>query len=270
MPGRRPLVAVVLLLAGGLLAVAGPAQADAVLLWRFEQRPAGLPATGEPAQTLAAADANLGVGPDGSRLDARVELGGVPAADTTADLHLRIGTVTDGRCRTDWEVVVPTLDPAGPATRDGTTIEVTVSMPQQESIDQRCGSVTLAAADGTVLDRLDDDQPGLVIADPGAQARIERVRDTRVRPWHWSTVWVRVGHHGADADGVRVIGTGRGLRVHGYTVRLDLRDGDAVWAPLEVRLRGTRARQLTITARPFGNLAFVFPGTREVLLRPTR
>ncbi|HEY0951493.1 hypothetical protein [Nocardioides sp.] len=270
MPRRRPLVAAVLLLVGGLLAVAGPARAEAIVFWRFEQRPAGLPATAEPARTLTSADAQLVVGPDGSRLSARVELGGVPSAETGADLHLRLGTLVDGGCRTDWELVVPTLEPTGPATRDGTTIQVAVSTPQQDDIGQRCGSVALLGADGIVLDRLDDDQAGTAIADPGAQARIERVRDTRVRPWHWSTVWVRVGHHGADADGVRVSGAGRGLRVHPYVVHLDLHDGDAVWAPLEVRLRGARARELHITARPFGNLPFVFPGRREVVLRPTR
>lgn len=270
MHGRRPLVAVVLLLVGGLLAIAGPASADMILLWHFEQRPAGLPATGEPAQTLSTADADLSVGRDGSALRATVELAGVPTPETAADLHLRIGTMADGACRTDWELVVPTVDPTGPATRDGSTIRVAVSTDRPEDTGPRCASVSLVGADGAVLDELGDDESGVVVADPGARSRIERVTGTRVRPGQWSTVWVLVGHRGSEADGVRVTGVGPGVRVQAYTARLTLHSGDEVWVPLRVRLRGERPRELTISARSFGDIAFAFPGTREVLLRPTR
>ncbi len=270
MHGRRPFVAVVLLLVCGLLALAAPAQGDAVLQWRFEERPAGLPATSEPAQTLASGYAALGIAREGSTVSATVELLGVPTPETQADLHLRIGTLDEsGACVTDWELVVPTLDPSGLASRDGTTVQIAASM-GLESVDSRCASVSLTTGDGTLLDRLEDSQSGMVIADPGAMARIKQVTGRHVRPHHWSTVWVLVGHRGADADGVRVTGAGPGLRVQRYTADVELHSGDQIWAPLEVRLRGGRARRLTITARPFGNLAFVFPARREVLLRPTR
>ena len=270
MPGRRPLAAVVVLLVGGLLAVGAPARADTVLLWRFEERPAGLPATQEPAQTLSGADASLYAGADGADLTATVELLGVPTEETRSDLHLRIGTVADGGCRTDWELVGPTLDPAGLASRDGTTIRVAVSMDQQKDAETRCGSVSLVGADGVVLDRLEDSQSSTVIADPGAAARVERVRNTSVRPGRWSTVWVRVGLEGADAQGVLVTGAGRGLRVRSYTAEVELHSGDEIWTPLGVRLRGSRARQLQISAQPFGHLAFAFIGTRQVWVRPVR
>lgn len=270
MHGRRPLVAVVLLLVGGLLALAAPAQGDAILQWSFEDRPAGLPATTEPAQTLASGYAALAVAPGGSRFSATVELLGVPTPDTGSDLHLRIGTVDEsGACVTDWELVVPTLDPSGLASRDGTTVQVAASM-GLESVDLRCASVSLVAADGTLLDRLEDDQSGLVIADPGAMARIKQVTGRHVRPHHWSTVWVLVGLRGAEADGVRVAAAGRGVRVRAHTVRLTLHDGDEVWAPLRVKLLTGRPTELRISARPFGYLAFAFTGRRDVLLRPVR
>lgn len=269
MHGRSPLVAAVLLLVGGLLALAAPAQGDVILQWRFEDRPAGLPATGEPAQTLASGYAALGVGPDGSRFSATVDLLGVPAPETRADLHLRVGTVDDaGACVTDWELVVPTLDPSGPASRDGTTIQVSAAMGRESTDAPRCASASLVAADGTMLDRLEDPQSGLVVADPGAMARIKQVTGRHVRPHRWSTVWVLVGHRGAEADGVRVTAAGAGVRVRGYTAELTLRDGDHVWAPVRVRVRGDRDRELRISARPFGDLAFAFPGSRTVLLRP--
>ena len=269
MRGRRPLVAAVLLL-GGLLAVPAPAHSEAILRWSFEERPDGLPATAEPARTLASGYAALAIGRGGSRLSAPVELAGVPTAETGSELHLRIGTVDEsGACVTDWELVVPTLDPSGLASREGTTLQVAASM-GLESIDLRCAAVSLVAADGALLDRLEDDQSGLIIADPGAMARIKEVTGRQVRPHHWSTVWVRVGHRGAEADGVRVTAAGAGVRVRGYTARLTLHQGDEVWAPLRVKLLSRRTAELRITARPFGYLAFVFPGTREVLLRPTR
>lgn len=270
MHGRSPLAAAVLLLVGTLLAVAAPAQADTILIWRLEQRPAGLPATTEPARTLARADADLTVGRDGSTLRATVELGDVPTAETGADLHLRIGTPQDGTCRTDWEVVVPTFDPSGPASREGAAIRIVMAMAQPTDTGTHCASAVLTAADGSVLDQLDDAAEMQVVADAGARARIERVTGTRVRRGHWSTVWVRIGHRGADADGVEVTGAGRGVRVRRYTVRVSLRAGDEVWAPLQVRLRGGDPRTVTFSARPFGDIAFAFPGTREVLLRPAR
>lgn len=250
--------------------MAAPAHGDTILVWRFEQRPAGLPATSEPAQTLAAARADLTIDSDGSTLRASVELGGVPVAETGADLHLRIGTPVDGACRTGWEVVVPTFEPSGPASRQGAAIEFAMVMGPDFDTGTHCASVSLTAADGSVLDQLDDAEEMLVIADTGARARIERVTGTRVHRGHWSTVWVRVGHHGAEAEGVQVTGVGRGVRVRAYTAHLTLHQGDEVWAPLQVRVRGERARELKISARPFGQIAFAFPGTRQIVLRPGR
>ncbi|WP_296602002.1 hypothetical protein [Nocardioides sp.] len=268
MHGRSPLVAAVLLLIGVLLLVPAPADADATL--DFDRRPAGLPATTEPAQTLSAADATLGTTSGGSALRAVVQLGGVPGAETAADLHLRIGTPVDGACRTDWELVVPTLEPTGFATRDGATIRIAASMEGREDLGLRCGSVALVGMDGAVLDQLDEDESGTVIVDPGSRSRIERVVGTAVRPGRWSTVWVRVRHRGADAVGVRITGRGDGVRARTHTEAVTLRDGGAAWVPLEVRLRGERPRRLTIRAWAVGDIAFAFPGTREVRLRPTR
>lgn len=272
MHGRSPLAAAVLLLVGALLGVAAPAGATTVWDWQFDQRPAGLPATAEPAHTLSSARASLAVEPETAVLRATVELAGVPTTATAADLRLELGTVEAGECRTDWALVVPTLDPTGPAARDGATIRVELSAPgpHDDPGARRCGSASLIGSDGVLLDRLDDDDAGVVIADPGAASRIRQVVGTRVRPGHWSTVWVQVGHRGAEADGVRVTGAGQGVQVRAHTTRLVLRSGDAVWVPLRVRLRGDRARELTISARPFGYLAFAFTARREILLRPTR
>lgn len=271
MHGRSPLAAAVLLLVGTLLAVTAPAGATTVLIWELDQRPAGLPTAAEPAQTLSSARASLAMDSDSAALEATVELGGVPTAETSTDLRLEIGTVEAGECRTDWELVVPTLEPTGPATREGATISVRLSTgPQEDTGSARCGSVSLLGPDGVVLDRLEDDDAGVVVADPGASSRIKQVVGTRVSAGHWSTLWVRVRHSGAEADGVRVSGTGRGVRVRTATTHLALRSGDEVWVPVRLRLRGHDARRVTVSARPFGDLAFAFPGTREVLLRPTR
>ena len=269
MHGRRPLVAAVLLL-GGLLAVPAPAQGDTILRWSLEERPAGLPTTSEPAQTLTSGYATLSIGRDGSAFSATVELGAAPTPDTASDLHLRVGTVDEsGACTTDWELVVPTLDPSGLASRDGTTVQVAASV-GLEPVGLRCAVASLVAADGTLLDRLEDAQAGVISADPGAMARIKEVTGRQVRPHHWSTVWVRVGHRGAEADGVRVTAAGAGVRVRGYTARVTLHQGDEVWAPLRVKLLTGRPAELRITARPFGYLAFAFPGTRTISVRPAR
>lgn len=268
MHGRSPFAAAVLLLVGVLLLVPAPANADATL--DFDQRPAGLPATTEPAQTFSAADATLGAASGGSALRAVVQLAGVPSAETAADLHLRIGTPVDGVCRTDWELVVPTLEPTGFATRDGSTIRIAASMDQREGLEPRCGSVVLVGADGAVLDQLDEDESGVVVVDPGSRSRIERVVGTHVRPGRWSTVWVRVRHQGADAAGLRITGRGDGVRARTHTEAVTLRDGGAAWVPLEVRMRGDRPRRLVIRAWAVGNIAFAFPGTARVRLRPAR
>lgn len=271
MHGRSPLAAAVLLLVSTMLAMAAPAGAATVLVWEFDQRPAGLPMSVEPAQTLSSGRASLAQGPESASLQATVELAGVPAAETSADLRLEIGTVEGGECRTDWQLVVPTLAPTGPASREGATISVALSTgPQEDLGSPRCGSVSLVGSDGVVLDRLEDADSGVIIADPGASSRIKQVVGTRVRPGHWSTLWVRVRHGGAEADGVRVSGGGRGVDVRSATARLTLHSGDEVWVPLRVRMRGDRARELTIRASPLGYLAFRFTARREVVLRPAR
>lgn len=268
MLGSRLPLAVALLVVAGLLTVAARAGANTAVFYRFHDRPSGMPATGEPARTLADARATLYTDPDSSDLTAWVELGAVPTPDTGAEVHLRLGTIEAGVCRLDWEVAVPTLDPTGLGSRDGTTVRIAASMAPLPYSETRCGSVSLVAPDGTLLDRLDDNEPGGAIDDPGAWSQIQGVTGTHVRPWRWSKVWVRVTHHGNDAEGVRVTGKGFGMRVQGYTVNLDLHDGDQVWAPLRVKLRGDRPRVLKITAMAFGNLAFVGQGLKEVQLRP--
>ncbi|GAW47720.1 MULTISPECIES: hypothetical protein [unclassified Nocardioides] len=263
MLGHRTSLVAVLLLVAGLLTIGPPAQALVIYTWRFDQRPADLPATTVPAQTLVSASASLHDHGDSAHFQASVELGAVPDATTDATLHLAIGTVDGDACRTEWELVVSTLSPSGPAVRDGTSIRVASTLLDGGPFGPaRCGSVTLLSPDtDATLDRLEG-EAATGIADPGGRATVTQVLERGVTPGHWDRVWVRVRYAGTDADGVVVDGKGDGVRVKPHTDRQPLVDGDERWVPLRVRLVGDRRVRLSVTATPFGNL--FRPGARPM------
>ena len=57
----------------------------------------------------------------------RVTLGGVPAEQDAATLHLALGTTDDetGSCVPGWETSVPTWDPDGGSTGGSADLDVT-------------------------------------------------------------------------------------------------------------------------------------------------
>ncbi|MEP9363931.1 hypothetical protein ABLE68_13265 [Nocardioides sp. CN2-186] len=256
------------LVVGGL--GAAPADASISYSWRFDSRPAGLPAATVPAQTLvfAAAGAESGEGP--AQLRAEVVLGGVPDASTKSYLEIALGVVQDdGTCAMDWQLTVPTDEPGGPVTRGGDRLSISTTLAPLDFVD-RCGWVQLTAADGTVLDRLDAPGAGTAIGDPGGVIRIRAVDGLRVQPHQWARIWVRIGYHGSPAHAVRLSGKGRGVDVRTTLQDVELRDGDSLWIPLRVRLTRSAPAQVALDALPRGYLAFPQAGHRDVVLRPAR
>ncbi len=264
MLGRTLPTAVAGLLVAGLLSIASPA--GAVEYWSFDERPDGFPAAGAaPAQTLTSARANLHGGAEGA-FDATVELGAVPDESSAARLVLDIGSVQDGSCVSRWTLSVSTLDTSGPASRDGAAISIHTGANDEPGAP--CGSVSVVAPDGTVVDRLDETEGSTAIADPSGRTKVTQVRGTTVRCERWSTVWAQVEYTGADADGVRVSGSGQHLRARSHVVRIGLESGDRIWVPLRVRVDGPQARRLRIVTSPVGDLAFVHPRIHRVRIRP--
>lgn len=260
------------LLLGSLLAVASPAHAWNALLWRFDDRPAGFPTSTDPAQTLESARASLEQNEKG-RFDARVTLGAAPDASTGTAVRIVLGRTVGADCVADWEQTFPTFDPGGPATRDGSTITIQAAL-GQVAYDSSCGFVEVASlADGTVLDRLEThDVVTIADAGGGGQSTVKQVKNRTVEPRRWSTVWVQVHYIGDDADGVTVSGAGDGVTVRERTHRAALTWGERVWVPIQVKLRGDRARRVTFVATAFGNGA-VWPPEDvplTVTIRPTR
>lgn len=254
----------------GLITVAAPADASASYWWRFVERPAGFPATADPALRLASADATLDIDETGA-FAATVVLGAIPGEAVGTTIRIALGQSVDGSCVTDWEQTVPAFAPGGPATRDGDRILVGATIGSAD-YENGCGSVSLVSAEGTVLDRLEAPHLDLVIADPGGRAAVTAVSNRAVDPGRWSTVWLRIEYDGNPADGLRLSGSspGRGVIVRQRTYPQRLVDGDRLWVPVRVRLLDGRAHRVTFRAWPFGDLAFPDAVSMTVRLKPTR
>lgn len=269
MLGPRTAFAAAAVLVVGLLGVAAPAHAGLEFDWQFAERPTGLPAGSDPARTLVWASAHLVQGEAGE-FDASVELGAVPDESTGAALRIALGQRVDGECVTNWEQTVPVLDPGGPASRDGSTITIHETIGFADYSDG-CGSVALLAlAGGAVLDRLDAPFADLVVSDPLGRASVTRVSNRAVEPNRWSTVWLRVDYAGGDADGLIASGQGARVTVRRSVHDLELAHGEQVWVPVQVRLRGHRARRVTFQAAPYGDLFRAEAAPLTVRLRPLR
>jgi hypothetical protein len=268
--GRRTSFASAALLVAGLLAVATPAHAEGQLSWQFEDRPAGLPASDDPALTLAAASAVL-LQDETGRFYATVVLGADPDESTGTAVRIALGHVSGDTCATDWEQTLPTYQPGGPASRDGSTITVDEAIGAADYADG-CGSVSLVAlADGRVLDRLDAPSVVNVVADHAGKATVTAVSNRSVTPGRPATVWLHVRYRGTgSADGVVVSGTGAAVIVRKRVHQVALEDGDDVWLPVQVRLLSRRAQRVTFEARPYGDLVRADAGPMTVRLKPTR
>lgn len=268
MLGRRTSLVAVAALVVGLLTVAAPAHAGLLFSWSFDERPPGFPV--DPALTLVSASALLEHDETG-RFTATVELGGVPDASSGTAVRIELGRYVGDVCVPDWSQTVPTYDPGGPATRDGTTLEVRQAIGLAD-YEGGCGSVTLVRLlDGVELDRLEAPLVTPVFSDEAGRATVTRVSNTRLEPGRRSTVWLRVRYAGSgDAEGLVVSGRGAGVVVRRSVQTVALADGDQVWVPVEVRLLSHRARTVTLRAVPFGDLLEAQAVPMTVRLRPIR
>lgn len=264
------LMGVVALVAAGVpVAVAGPASATLIDSWTFDQRPADLPATDDPARALESASGTVSYGPDGE-VDVQVTLGGVPDEQDTATLHLALGTPDGtGGCVPGWETSVPTWDPADGSTGGSADVDVTGTFAL--GVTWTCGEVWLSSADGAeTYDRLAGGVSGHLIADPGARLRLGSVSGTRVRPHRWQTLHLRVRSFGSPIDGVRVRGRGHDVRVRRSHIATPLEDRESTRIAVRVRLDASHRRRVQLEVTPYGYLAFPHPTTKLVWLRPVR
>jgi len=273
-PGRRRLRLRVVLVTSllGLSAVPllnEPAAADVGVDWAFDTRADGMPSTDVPARTIEQASATIwDSGEYGTSVHASVVLAGTPDDASAADLHLALGVPDNsGGCLVRWEVVVPTLDPTGAATRDGSAIAL--DHPLAPGEDYLCGyvAVTPTGATGPDYDRWDGHPGGQVVADSGGRAVIKDVQvPERVRPHRWVPVRMKVKARGSRVDAIRVAGYGRGVRAVPTLVPI-LRPGGSAALRLWVRLGVDAPRRVDIVATPYG-VAFPTEDHTTVVLHP--
>lgn len=263
------------LLLASLLAVAPAADAESYR-YRFDHRPDGLPATEEPAQTLVSAAADIRTATD-STLDAGVVLGAEPTVATDALLRLALGEVRDGTCHETWAVEVSTFEPTGIASRTGTTISLEADDVQDVRAGVWCGSVSVLSADGsrTVLDRLEEpSEDEMVVDDTGGAGTVLKVRNQRVEPGRWATLWMLVDYEGDDAQGYSVYGRPDRddigfVEAKSSQFRSELVWGSRTWVPVQVRLTGKKPRRIELYARPYV-AGWSSSVTKVVTIRPTR
>ncbi|WP_343907667.1 hypothetical protein [Nocardioides aquiterrae] len=169
--------------AAGLLA-APPASADAYVRWTYDSRPAGMPATADPARTLDSARATVRKHSGEARVEATVRLAATPQASDD-EVHLVLGSVDDtGACVPDADVSAPVDDSA--------TVDIDAAVPSLIQ-DHPCSYVTVVdPASSTALDRLDGWNDGVVIVDPALPLTVRSGGHHRLPVDRWSYVVVGV------------------------------------------------------------------------------
>ena len=249
-----------------------PASAESYDDYSFRVHAPGYPATDVAAHRLDGAFVTRQDAGDSSNpVTVSAMLQAPPDAATDAVLVVRMGhRGADGACEPDWEVTTSTFEPAidgGSAERDGAEILVGTTAPAGDT--WTCGTVTLTDAAGTVTDVLHEPQHGAVISDPAGRATIDAVSGKRVPVRRWAVVWVRVTNQMSPVDRVLVRGLGRGVDVRQATTG-PLAEGESVVLPVQVRLRADERRQVRLSARADGQVAFAQTTRRVVWLRPRR
>jgi hypothetical protein len=209
-------------------------------------------------------------------LRGEVVLGAVPTETTDAVLRIALGEVRGGTCDVLWTVEVSTLRPTGIATRTGSTIDLHAEGITYTEGAERCGSATVIADDESrsTLDRLEEPGDGLVIVDDtGAATTILQVRNHRVVPGRWSTLWVLVGYEGDPGTALTPYLDARSRLV------VDVRErpfatvltwGTQTWMPVELRLRGHRAQRIALSVMPSTVGVWETGEPREMWIRPKR
>lgn len=259
------------LLAGGLVLTGPPATADVEVIYDYAEHAADMPTSLLLAQTLVSARSSEHFGPEGRRVRATVVLGGVPDADTDADLHLVFGTLADdGQCVAEDELVVSTFAPSGGATRAADTISLKMDRPTRTLGQGLCTFVSVTPGDSGVppYDRLDGKVEWHLIVEPAGVISMERIPARTVRPKRWTTVRVRITAV-TDASYFRVRGYGKGLKTREVRVPDSVEAGERIVVRLPVKLLVNRKRKLKITATAAAG-AFGAHASRQVWIKPRR
>jgi hypothetical protein len=261
--------ATALVAAIGPNAIADPASATLITSWDFDQRPEGMPATGDAARTIASAAGAVTVGPGGD-VAVRVDLDDVPDESTAAVVHLAFGTPDEsGSCVTAWETSLPTWEP-GESGEPTATVQLAGTF-EPGGASWSCGEVSTTSPDGSqVYDRMQGRITGGVVADPGGTVRITHVTGTRVRPHRWQTLHLRVRYSGSPIEALDVRGSGRDVHVRKARFDTPLDEQGRASLAVRVRLDASQRRRVLLQVRPYGYLAFAGDDRRQVWLRPVR
>jgi hypothetical protein len=274
---RRTTGGLITALVVGTLGAAPPAAAqpgDTIhyYMLKYDTRPAGFPATSDPARTLSRADTFVRGFPGSSDFGVSGELVAAPALGDAVPLRIELGTVTGGTCS-----IAMTSTMSSP----GRYFEWDADMAWAPVGVDVCGQISVLSTDGTtVLDRLVDQSvehwtytevPYTPIETIGGKLLVKDVRTGTVRRGRWFDVWIRVGAQGNGATKILIGAEGRHLQTAPTQLDHSLVPGRDEWLPIAVKLEKVRHSTLTITVESTGSSADAWRSTTtKVKLRAGR